>query len=112
MRPLWTRNATDYSEIMDSFTSKYLAPILPDLVKEIGPNIPIDINWNSYLVNTADKNYLASGENSFSIKDNVVDLVSTLSFELIGRVPDEKRGQVWKLFRSGYAKVKLGFALK
>jgi len=88
MRPTWTKNVTEFNDVMDLFNSKFIQPFLPRLAKEIGLDIPIDINWNSYLVNTADKNYLSNGENSFSIKNNEIDFISTLSFELIGRVPD------------------------
>ncbi|CDW71285.1 UNKNOWN [Stylonychia lemnae] len=111
-RPVWTKNATDFNKVMDLITASYLKQIIPNLVKEVGESAPLDLNINAYLLNEADKKYINNGENSFTIKDNEIDLLSTFSLEIIARVADPKYGNVWKLIRGGYAKAHVGLALK
>ena len=104
-RPNWSRNASEYNATMNRLNSSLLQHFLPSGYEEIGPDIPIDFVINPYMVNEPDRQYVTNGENSFSIKDNKFDLLTTFSYELISFVDDPQfGGLVWKLFRQGYLK--------
>jgi hypothetical protein len=105
---------TGFNETMDAaINSAFLEHALPEAFKEVGPQAPLDIIFNSYLNKEDDRNYVSHGENSFSIVDNAIQALGTFSFELLAHVPDARFGTVWKLLRSGYFKAKVnGLTIK
>eukprot|EP00347_Sterkiella_histriomuscorum_P009063 403342660 len=108
-RATWTRNASEYNETMTKlFNSTILQHLIPKGFEELGQDVPLDLNVNTYMVYDTDKKYVSEGENHFTINDNIFDFLSTFSYELIQFTHEERfGGWVWKLFRQGYFKLNL-----
>lgn len=56
MRPRWSNEAKDFNIVMDSFfNSTILKPLLSEeKFEEIGPDTPLDIIFNSLLIEDED----------------------------------------------------------
>lgn len=50
-RAFWTRNASEYNQTMDRIlNSTILQYLLPKGFEELGPDVPLDMNVNTFMV--------------------------------------------------------------
>lgn len=108
MRPNWTHNCTDFNSTMELITADTLKAFIPGAEKELLPNTQMDLILGTYITNETKKAIVDRGENHFYIKNNIIDALSTFSFEILSFSLEERyKREVWKVFRQGVASIRM-----